>query len=115
MSEKDVELDEKLLLQLALQELKGKLPPGYQDVFESHENTNLQLLQQGPLIGAGSGQKTLVFREMFARGWDSMELSKRSGLSVAEVSALAKGSQKMTREIAQVLAKVFGTSSEFWF
>ncbi|MEY4064170.1 MAG: hypothetical protein RIR26_378 [Pseudomonadota bacterium] len=97
---KDLFLNENLLIELAMRELKGKRPP--QSASEGAPPTYFR------------GRKTKLLREIESRGWTTRDLAQQIGVPAPEAGALVRGGQRVTPEIAQKLARVFATSAEYW-
>jgi hypothetical protein len=131
----DLFLSEDALVQLAMKELKGRLPPGFfsdgRDEFLAESTEEFTGDSQGahqgrplnPKVGKKSGpfinanyvgNKTVLAHELEMRGWTPRDLARSAGILQSEAVALAKGNTKMTREIAEKLSKVFATSIDFW-
>lgn len=58
------------------------------------------------------GEIVLYFAEY--RCWSNEELAKRSGLSEQAISKIVNGKGRITPEIAEKLAKVFGMKTSFF-
>lgn len=56
----------------------------------------------------------IIVRELEARLWTPLEVVERGHLDPIEFGALLAGEQRMTPELADGLARAFGTSVEFW-
>ena len=97
---KDIFLNDELLIELAMRELKGRRPP------EVKESTRLSVWP--------SGRKTKLLREIEGRGWTPRDLAEKIGIPAAEANALVRGGQRVTPELARKLGAVFATSSEYW-
>jgi addiction module HigA family antidote len=97
---KNLFLDENLLIELAMRELKGKRPPSAES--------------EGGRLPVSRGPKTKILREIESRGWTPRDLAQQIGVPAPEASALVRGGQRVTPEIAQRLARVFATSAEYW-
>ena len=117
---RDLFLNEDQLVALAMQHLGGRLPPGFDPYALLREKTG-----GAPRTGARGGKpmdlpqniyarQTLLARELEARGWTSGDLARAAGFAPSEAAALARGSTRMTRDVAKILAKLFATSEEFW-
>lgn len=96
----DIFLNDELLIELAMRELKGRRPP------EVKESTRLSLWP--------SGRKTKLLREIEGRGWTPRDLAEKIGIPAAEANALVRGGQRVTPELARKFGVVFATSSEYW-
>lgn len=55
-----------------------------------------------------------IQEEIDERGWIREQLAWALGLSQVEVVELLKGRSRVTPEIAERLAKLFGTSAQMW-
>lgn len=97
---KDLFLNEELLIELAKRELKGKRPP------VSRHPAALQ--------GNPTGVQTKLQRELESRGWTYRDLALKVGIPAGEAQAIARGGQRLTRELAEKLARVFATSADYW-
>ena len=115
----DLFLNEDQLIALAIQHLGGRLPPQSDPYAQLRENTG----NTGRTPGRGKpmdlplniyARQTLLARELEARGWTSGDLARAAGFAPSEAAALARGSTRMTRDVAKVLAKLFATSEDFW-
>lgn len=97
---KDLFLNEELLIELAKRELKGKRPPS------SRQHNTVQ-----PHTTA---VQTKLQRELESRGWTYRDLALTIGIPAGEAQALARGGQRVTRELAEKFARVFATSADYW-
>ncbi|MEN9810875.1 MAG: hypothetical protein RLZZ488_2442 [Pseudomonadota bacterium] len=97
---KDLFLSEELLIELAKRELKGKRPPS--------------LRQQNSMQPNTSAVQTKLQRELESRGWTYRDLAMTVGIPAGEAQAIARGGQRVTRELAEKLARVFATSADYW-
>lgn len=97
---KNLFLSDEMLIELAMRELRGKRPPVQKAQSDAHIMTNRI--------------KTKLQRELESRGWTYRDLAENIGVPAAEAQALARGGQRMTRELAQKLGQVFATSSDYW-
>lgn len=114
----DLFLSEEALIGLAMQHLDGRLPPGF-DPYARLRERSAPSRTYGPQAGfelppPPPGRRTLLARELEARGWTPGDLAEHSGLSRSEAAALTKGTTRITREAARILSQVFATSEEFW-
>lgn len=57
---------------------------------------------------------SFVIEELEVRGWTLTYLSQRSGLPLSTLYELIAADKPVDREIAEGLAKAFGTGPEFW-
>ena len=113
-AEPDLLLNEESLIRLAMRELNGRLPPGYQPASRA-----LGFLRNGTgreegLALASHKPRTVLAHELDLRGWTIRDLAERMGVAPSEVLALTKGQARVTPDLAQKLAKAFATSDEFW-
>ena len=99
---KDIFLDENLLIELAMRELRGKRPP--------EANSGPSALRSL----SSSGRRTKLQRELEGRGWTPRDLAEKIGVPAAEANALVRGGQRMTPELARKLGSVFATSADYW-
>lgn len=130
----DLLLNEDSLIRLAMRELNGRLPPGYQpasralgfarrgadsdaddegfeaDAFRPRQGTG----SEGGLLAASHKPRTVLAHELDLRGWTIRDLADTLGVPSSEVLALVKGHSRVTPELAQKLARAFATSVEFW-
>ena len=115
---RDLFLNEDQLIELAILHLGGRLPPQFNPYSELREKSeNQSRAGRGKpmdLPGHLTARQTLLGRELDARGWTSGDLAKAAGFSASEAAALARGSTRMTSEVAKVLARLFATSEDFW-
>jgi ribosome-binding protein aMBF1 (putative translation factor) len=93
-------LDEQMLIELAMRELKGRRPPSSNHSSMPHPSNR--------------GVQTKLERELEGRGWSTRDLALKIGIPAAEAQALARGGQRMNKEIAQKLGQVFATSADYW-
>ena len=52
--------------------------------------------------------------EMYERNWRAVALAEHSGLSLETVVGLLQGQEPITQDVANGIAKAFGTSAEVW-
>jgi len=57
----------------------------------------------------------ILKKELAARGWTQKELARRLKRPLQAVNEIIKGSKQVTPQTAISLAKVMGTSPEFWW
>lgn len=103
-------LSDEGLIALAMRELKGRRPPRLGEERDPWDTTIPAVTPQTTT----RTPRTLLARELEARGWTARDLAKAAGISPMEANALAKGNARMTRTLAETLARVFATSPEFW-
>ncbi|MFZ9520469.1 MAG: helix-turn-helix transcriptional regulator [Silvanigrellaceae bacterium] len=97
---KDFFLNDELLIELAMRELRGKRPP-------PPKSTPVEALISQKI-------KSKLQRELEGRGWTYRDLAMEVGIPAAEAQALARGGQRITPEIATRLGRVFATSADYW-
>ena len=56
----------------------------------------------------------IVERELEARGWSLETLAQYSGLSLETIKGIVYDSRPITDEVAQGLARSFGSTPELW-
>jgi ribosome-binding protein aMBF1 (putative translation factor) len=96
----DLFLNDELLLELAMRELRGKRPPAAKSTSAD-----------SPL---SHKIKSKLQRELEGRGWTYRDLAMQVGIPAAEAQALARGGQRITPEVATKLGRVFATSTDYW-
>lgn len=96
----DLFLNDELLIELAMRELRGKRPPAS---------------KSSPLDASSVHKiKSKLQRELEGRGWTYRDLAMQVGIPSAEAQALARGGQRITPEMATKLGRVFATSADYW-
>jgi ribosome-binding protein aMBF1 (putative translation factor) len=99
----DLFLSEETLIAMAMRELKGRRPPSNEE--------SLVL----PYRSVAKNERSLLSRELDARGWTVLDLAQALEVSSSEAVALIAGRTRMNEVIASKLAQIFATSEEFWF
>jgi addiction module HigA family antidote len=56
----------------------------------------------------------ILSRELVVRGWTQKDLAEITGRSIQTINEIIQAKKQITSEMALVLGKAFGTSSEFW-